>query len=190
MKRIEIMTDSSATSRRFENIGALCLLLIVAVCILISGHAVAMGPPPDECEEDRIRITVLNDPLYLTTLVPCTAEVGNVALNQATGALTSSPCLTIVDMPARAVVRVDSRQRGGDAADKRVLVEINPDTELSSGGNVMNVEDIRLSPCNCDATTQAGDARIDYFVGGTLEVEDNQAAGTYTGTIPIIAECD
>lgn len=184
------MIDSNpTTSWRFKSIGAFCLLFTAALFILISDHALAQGPP-DECEDDRIRIDVLDDPLYLTTLVPCTAEVGVVTLNPATGALSSSACLTITDMPARAIVRVRSRQRGPDAADKRVLVEINPDTELFSGGNEMKVEDILLSPCNCDATSQAGDATIDYFVGGTLEVDENQAGGTYTGTISIIAECD
>ncbi|MGB5077665.1 MAG: DUF4402 domain-containing protein [Sphingorhabdus sp.] len=132
-----------------------------------------------------------------------TAEVDIIAAVQLTqdvamdlGVAASSAASGTVTLPnnsntrvcSAAVTCVGTAQRGeftvsGATSGYVVAVTVAPSTTLSSGANTMP---LTLNP-SMSSFTSTGASQV-FYVGGTLSVGANQAAGTYTGTYSVSAD--
>lgn len=132
-----------------------------------------------------------------------TAEVDIVAAVQLTqdagldfGVVASSAAAGTVTLPtgsntrtcSAAVTCVGTAQRGqftvsGATTGYVVAVNVPASTTLTSGANTIALS---LNP-SLTSFTSTGAAQV-FFVGGTLSVAANQAAGTYTGTYAVSAD--
>lgn len=157
--------------------------------VFLSGNVWA--GPPSGCEDDRISLTVLHEPLNYSLMMACGSS-GGVTINPQTGARTATGCIDLSSgTPQRAQIKVVSNQRGQNANARLVRVTVSTaSTSVTSGANSMGVDTFLLSPCNCTSTTQGGQQTQEYYIGATLGVAGNQAAGLYSGSFVVTAECD
>ncbi len=118
-----------------------------------------------------------NDGLDLG-VVASSAAAGTVTLPTASNTRTCSAGVTCVGTALRGRFTVSGATSG-----YVVGVTVPASTTLSSGANSMT---LTLNP-SITSFTSTGAAEV-FYVGGTLAVGANQAAGTYTGTYNVSAD--
>lgn len=118
-----------------------------------------------------------NDGLDLG-VVASSAVAGTVALPTASNTRTCSAGVTCVGTALRGRFTVSGATSG-----YVVAITVPASTTLASGANSMN---LALTP-SITTFTSTGAAEV-FYVGGTLSVGANQAAGTYTGTYAVSAD--
>lgn len=114
-------------------------------------------------------------------------DFGVVASSAAAGTV-ELPTGTNTRVCSAAVTCVGTAQRGqftvsGATSGYLVGITVPASTTLNSGGNSMA---LTLAP-SLTSFTSTGVSQV-FFVGGTLSVGANQAAGTYTGTYSVSAD--
>lgn len=118
-----------------------------------------------------------NDGLDLG-VVASSAVAGTVALPTTGNTRTCSAGVTCVGTALRGRFTVSGATSG-----YVVAISVPASTTLSSGGNNMTLS---LTP-SITSFTSTGAAEV-FYVGGSLAVGANQAAGTYTGTYAVSAD--
>lgn len=111
-------------------------------------------------------------------VVASSAAAGTVALPTTSNTRTCSAGVTCVGTALRGRFTVSGATSG-----YVVAITVPATTSLTGAGPAMNVA---LTP-SITSFTSTGAAQ-EFFVGGTLSVGANQAAGTYTGTYNVSAD--
>ncbi len=111
-------------------------------------------------------------------VVASSTTAGTVALPTASNTRTCSGGVTCVGTALRGRFTVSNATTG-----YTVAISVPASTTLTSGANTMA---LTLTP-SMTSYASTGIAQV-FFVGGTLSVGANQAAGTYTGTYNVSAD--
>lgn len=111
-------------------------------------------------------------------VVASSSVAGTVALPATATTRTCSASVTCVGTALRGRFTVSNAANG-----YTVGITVPTSTTLNSGGNSMT---LALAPSM--ASFVSNGAAQEFFVGGTLNVGANQAAGTYTGTYSVSAD--
>lgn len=111
-------------------------------------------------------------------VVASSAAAGTVSLPTTSNTRTCSASVTCVGTAMRGRFTVSNAATG-----YTVAITVPASTTLTSGGNSMN---LTLAPSMASFVSTG--AAQEFFVGGTLSVGANQAAGTYTGTYNVSAD--
>ncbi len=111
-------------------------------------------------------------------VVASSAVAGTVALPATSNTRACSAGVTCVGTALRGRFTVSGATSG-----YVVAISVPASTTLSSGGNNMTLS---LTP-SITSFTSTGAAEV-FYVGGSLAVGANQAAGTYTGTYAVSAD--
>lgn len=111
-------------------------------------------------------------------VVASSATAGTVALPTTSNTRTCSAGVTCVGTALRGRFTVSNAASG-----YTVGISVPASTTLTSGANTMA---LALTP-SMTSFASTGAAQV-FFVGGTLSVGANQAAGTYTGTYNVSAD--
>lgn len=111
-------------------------------------------------------------------VVASSTVAGTVALPNSSNVRACSGGVTCVGAAQRGEFTVSGATSG-----YVVAITVAPSTTLTSGGNNMA---LTLSP-SMTSFTSTGAAQV-FYVGGTLSVGANQAAGTYTGQYNVSAD--
>ncbi|HEV7233206.1 MAG TPA: DUF4402 domain-containing protein [Sphingorhabdus sp.] len=111
-------------------------------------------------------------------VVASSAAAGTVTLPTGSNTRTCSAAVTCVGTANRGQFTVGNATSG-----YVVAITVPAATTLASGANTMS---LTLNP-SMTSFTSTGVSQI-FYVGGTLSVGANQAAGTYTGTYNVSAD--
>jgi hypothetical protein len=160
------------------NKSKIALMGMVAVAAMASTGAHA-ATQTETAEVDILAAVQLaqNDGLDFGT-VASSAAAGTVALPTTSNTRACSAGVTCVGLAQRGSFTVSSA-----TSSYTVAITVPASTTLTSGGNSMN---LALTP-SMTSFVSTGAAQ-EFFVGGTLSVGANQAAGTYTGTYNVSAD--
>lgn len=155
------------------------LALLGATVVAMASTGANAATQTATAEVDIIAAVQLaqNDGLDLG-VVASSAVAGTVALPTSSNTRTCSAGVTCVGTALRGRFTVSGATSG-----YVVAISVPASTTLASGANSMN---LALSP-SITTFTSTGAAEV-FFVGGTLSVGANQAAGTYTGTYAVSAD--
>lgn len=158
--------------------------LLIAVLLLLTGTALHAQ---DSGSADINASANVLDAITVNGVAPLT--FGDVARNN-----TSS------------IAATDNDNRGQFTilgSDRTVLLTFTLPTDLTDGTNNLPISfsdtdaiwnnggpDTSFDPNVADIEATIADGDVDVFIGGTVDVDEVQAAGNYTGTITLTAEYD
>ena len=168
--------DEQSSKRRTQLI---VLSALVAACA-------AAQPAQAACSSALIAIAIVSPTVDFASAVPCSGP-GTITISPNTGVRSTTGCLSVTGSVVRGAVQVASNQAKGN---EKVRVSVTSTTvTLSAGTKTMLVTGIDFHPKNGPPITQGGKATVTYNVGATLNVGANQGAGSYTGSLTVLAEC-
>jgi hypothetical protein len=144
------------------------------------------GKASPVCSNNLITIAIIQDPLNFASLTPCLSLDGTLEI-RTNGGTKVKGCID----GTSGSVNIARVRVGAGQADKKADVTVTLPTNqmiVSNGLQTMTITDINMKPGGQSRNIK-GTATETFDIGGTLNVDANQVAGTYTGNFTVNAEC-
>lgn len=160
------------------------LVALIAACLATASHAA----PGDTSEADGTASAQVVAPLQIVPINPL--RFGRILAPPTAGSVTIGPDGSIassLDLTATPSTRAPAQFLVLGERNRRLVITVSNSTVISSvNGDTMIVSALTLNPPTRGRFHQFNRSDVmDLYVGGTLNVQANQAPGSYSGVFEV-----